>query len=196
MFLTEKQNQALDVPFGYRLDALPFATRLTSGGSAYVLAESEAAARKLARCELTVRQVLDLGLDGDLLMSKVGTHELAVRLNQKLPPVWPGESPIDLALESRESPDWFLVTVPSKFHHRLHRFPFEDGFFVCPVPHCTGSPRFLGTIHGVRSAGGSRYFIFDNSCDAGHRWQCVFCEGDQVTSVSIVRMKQKPEKTQ
>lgn len=189
MFLIAKQNQALEVPFGHLLDEPLSAPIPPSQRYAFVVARSEVVAGKPPGRELSIRHVVDLALDRELLMSRAGTDELAVELNRKLPPVWPGESPIKLKLESLENPDWFLVTVPSRFHNRLHRFPFEDGFFVCPVPDCIGTPRLLATAHGMQVAPGARSFVIESTCEAGHHWQCVFYEDGQVTLISVVRLK-------
>ncbi len=192
MFLMAKQNHALEVLFGY-LVQVASKTSIPDGGYRFVLAKSEVTTQKTPGGELSVREVVDLALDRELLMSRVGASELTTLLNQRLPPVWPGDSPIKLHLEASERSNRYLVTVPIRFHNRLHRFPFDDGFYVCPVPNCTGTPRLLATVHGIQIAAGARSFMIENACDAGHHWQCVFFEDAQVTSVSVVRLKRMPD---
>lgn len=191
MFLMTKQNQILEVLFGCIVDSA-FRATMQLSPYAFVLTKSELTDQKTGR-ELSLREVLDLALDRVLLMSRVGACELVMLLNQKLPPVWPGESPIRFQLEASQESTRYVVTVPIRFHNRLHRFPFDDGFYVCPVPNCTGTPRLLATVHGIQASVGAKSFILENACDAGHHWQCVFCEDAQVTSVSVVRLKRMPD---
>ena len=63
-------------------------------------------------------------------MSELGAARLRAALNSRLPPIWPGEPPIRLELVRAGCSNCFAVTVPTRFHNRLHRFPFEDGFLA------------------------------------------------------------------
>jgi hypothetical protein len=136
-----------------------------------------------------LRQVLDIALDHALLMSPDGAHELETALNRYLPPVWPGETPIKIELNHTENPCCLGVTVAPRFQNRLHRFPFEDGFLLCPVPHCTRPPNLVGTLHGISDASGQPSSLIEYTCDAGHHWQCIFRHEDDVNTVSVVRIK-------
>lgn len=147
------------------------------------------AQKRLKGNALTLREVLDLALDQELFMSAAGATRLREALASRLPPIWPGELGVQLDLSHADSPDCFTVTVPSRFHNRLHRFPFEDGFLVCPVPDCTGKPKLRGTLHLREGAKGQPSCILEHACDAGHHWQCIFQEEESVTAISVIRLK-------
>jgi len=138
---------------------------------------------------LSVRQALDLALDRELLMSELGAARLRAALNSRLPPIWPGEPPIQLELVRAGCSNCFAVTVPPRFHNRLHRFPFEDGFLVCPVPDCTGAPSLQAVLYRHEQAKGGITCILEHTCDAGHHWQSLFSDDSQVTAISVVRLK-------
>ncbi len=99
MFLTEKQSNVLEVLFGRTVESASMAS-MQVRDEAFVLAKSELANQKVPGRHLSLREVLDLGLDRVLLMSRVGAFELITLLNQKLPPVWPGEASVELQLET------------------------------------------------------------------------------------------------
>lgn len=179
MFLSEKQAIQLNIPFGFAVE------KISTGGSAHLR-------RAFVRTDgsgenLTLREVIDLALDQELAMSRPGAKELQITLNRQLPPVWPGDSPIQFEFRPTEQQDCYQVVVPNRFHNRFHRFPFVDGFLVCPMPECTEVPRLQGIAYSSGSA--TNCYLMEHICDADHHWQTQFLDEDELTRISVIRLR-------
>jgi hypothetical protein len=179
MSLSEKQAIQLNIPFGYALERISYHSPAGAWGP---LVPMNGKGRKLS-----LREVLDLALDQELALSQIGAKELQLLLNQKLPPVWPGESPIQFDVRPTQHQDACQIVIPERFHNRLHRFPFVDGFLVCPVPECTEVPRLRGIVYSSRPAANS--YVMEHICDAGHHWQTQFLDEEELTRISIIRLR-------
>ncbi len=184
MFLSEQQASRLYVAFSFaREDLRCFGARMNSPACA---GADEALSERKKGSGHTLRELVDLALDRQLVMAPGEAKELEATLNRHLPPVWPGDSPIRFDFESTDNPSACRVIVPNRFHNRLHRFPFVDGFLVCPVPDCTGTPKLRGMLYG---AGEGASYVMEHNCDHGHHWQCIFQAEADLTRISVVRLQ-------
>jgi hypothetical protein len=187
MFLSEKQASRLRIPlhFEVRLVRIPF---LQVARPEFGTSSAASCSRNQGQSRGTLRNLIDLALDRQLAMRMNDARRLQEALNRNLPPVWPGESLIAFEFQPTELRHYYQVVVPNSFHNRLHRFPFIEGFLVCPVPECNKTPSLHGTVCGTSNVGEGASCLIEYSCGIGHHWQCALRNSEGVTCVDVVRL--------